>query len=55
MHQLCVSAFSLLFTHAAFAHEGHGLEGAHAHPSDAWGFLMLGLVVGLAVWFGRKK
>ncbi len=55
MHQLCVSMFSLLFTHMTFAHEGHGLEGAHSHPSDAWGFLMLGLVVGLAVWFSRKK
>ena len=55
MHHLSVSMFSLLFVHAAFAHEGHGLEGAHAHSSDAWGFLMLGFVVGLAVWFSRKK
>jgi hypothetical protein len=39
----------------AFAHEGHGLEGAHAHPSDVWGFLILGLVMVLALWFTRKK
>jgi hypothetical protein len=55
MHYICAYASTLLFTQFAFAHEGHGLEGAHAHPSDAWGFLMLGLVVGLAVWFSRKK
>ncbi len=55
MHYLCVFTISLWFTQVAIAHEGHGLEGAHSHPSDAWGFLMLGLVVGLAIWFSRKK
>lgn len=55
MHHLSVSMLFLLLTRVAFAHEGHGLEGVHSHPSDVWGFLMLGLVVVLAVWFGRKK
>ena len=55
MHYLSVSMFFLLLPQYVFAHEGHGLEGAHAHSSDAWGFLMLGLVVGLALWFSRKK
>lgn len=55
MHHLSVFTFTLMFTHAALAHEGHGLEGAHAHPSDSWGFLILGLLAGSAAWFSRKK
>jgi len=55
MRHICILMVSLGLASAALAHEGHGLVGAHAHPSDAWGFLMLGLVVGLAVWFSRKK
>jgi Zn-dependent protease with chaperone function len=55
MHHHSVLIAFLASANAALAHEGHGLEGAHSHPSDAWGFLMLGLVVGLALWFSRKK
>ncbi|MEY4507473.1 MAG: hypothetical protein RL297_2051 [Pseudomonadota bacterium] len=39
-------------TASAWAHEGHGLWGAHWHASDTLGFLAV--VVGLAVWFSRK-
>lgn len=39
-------------TNSAWAHEGHGLWGAHWHASDTLGFLAA--AVGLAVWFSRK-
>ncbi len=38
----------------AFAHEGHGLEGAsHWHATDTVGLLVLAVAVGLVVWFTR--
>jgi hypothetical protein len=55
MHHLCAFLTASFFINFAMAHEGHGLESAHSHASDVWGFVMLGLVVGLAVWFSRKK
>jgi hypothetical protein len=38
----------------ALAHEGHGLEGPHWHATDAWGFLIGVVAIGLAVWLRRK-
>jgi hypothetical protein len=55
MHLFRVLAIYTCLISLAIAHEGHGLEGAHSHPNDVWGFLALGLAVGLAVWFSRKK
>jgi len=43
-------------TSPAWAHEGHGLGGAHWHATDAWGFA-LALAIGAAAWWwwrGRK-
>ncbi len=38
----------------AFAHEGHGIEGAsHWHATDTVGLLVLAAVLGLVVWFTR--
>ena len=42
---------------AVFAHDGHGLSGAHWHATDTWGLV---LMVAVAVWIitgrpgGRK-
>ena len=38
---------------ATFAHEGHGMVGAHWHATDAWGFVALGLMVAVALWIAR--
>ena len=38
----------------AHAHEGHGLDGSHWHPTDALGFIAV-LVVVAAVWWVRRK
>ena len=38
---------------AALAHEGHGLPGAHWHATDAFGLLLVGALVGLAIWLSR--
>ena len=38
-----------------FAHEGHGLFGAHWHASDAWGFVVLAVLVAAAWWASRGK
>ena len=39
---------------SAWAHEGHGLEGSHAHATDAWGFLVTIAVLVAMIWMGRK-
>ncbi len=39
----------------AVAHEGHGLHGSHWHASDAWGFVVLGVVVAMVLWARRGK
>jgi hypothetical protein len=36
-----------------FAHENHGMQGAHWHATDAWGFVALGAMVALAIWLSR--
>jgi hypothetical protein len=45
----------LLGASSALAHEGHGLEGAHSHPSDVWGLMLMGLAMAFTAWFFRKK
>jgi hypothetical protein len=52
---LCVFVLLQGFAASAFAHEGHGLEGLHMHPSDLWGFAVFGFVVVLTAWLGFKK
>lgn len=41
---------------AAHAHPGHGiLHDVHWHASDAWGFVVVGVLAAAAIWyFGRK-
>jgi hypothetical protein len=40
----------------AFAHEGHGMEGAsHYHATDAWGFFAALAVIAAMWWLGRNK
>ena len=44
------AAALLLATPAAWAHEGHGLAGAHWHASDAFGLLLVGGLAALVFW-----
>jgi hypothetical protein len=39
----------------AFAHDGHGLSGAHWHATDTLGFVGLAAIVGVALWVTRRK
>ena len=39
---------------AAQAHEGHGLLGSHWHATDAFGFVAVAALVGVAIWMSRK-
>lgn len=49
-----LAAFATFFAATAQAHGGHGIgHEAHWHASDAWGFLLAGLVVAALLWFGR--
>ena len=36
-----------------FAHDVHGFEGSHWHASDAFGFALLAVAIGVSLWFGR--
>ena len=38
---------------SVFAHDGHGLVNAHWHATDAWGFVVLGVMLAVAVWLSR--
>jgi hypothetical protein len=50
-----IAIFSLLTgAGSAFAHEGHGLEGSHWHPTDVWGFIAMGALVALALWLSKR-
>jgi hypothetical protein len=40
---------------SAVAHDGHGLEGAHWHATDTWGWLAIAAVVALGLWWRRGK
>ena len=42
-----------LLSAKAGAHEGHGLQGAHWHPTDAWGFVALVSAIAVALWLSR--
>jgi len=44
-----------LMSSVAFAHDGHGLSGAHWHATDSWGWLVLAVVVAAAVCLARRK
>jgi hypothetical protein len=48
---------SLLLSKPAFAHEGHGLWGAHFHTEELWGFAILAIAVvaAVAVAFKNRK
>jgi hypothetical protein len=53
MHKLLIT-LPLLNGLTAWAHEGHGLEGPHAHATDALGFVVAVVVVAAMIWTGRK-
>jgi hypothetical protein len=55
LRRLFASIGTALASGAALAHEGHGLEGAHWHATDAWGWVALAAVVAAAIWFARRK
>ncbi|MGR4869532.1 hypothetical protein ACIPRI_11775 [Variovorax sp. LARHSF232] len=38
----------------AWAHDGHGLGGAHWHATDAAIFIAAIAAAGVALWLGRK-
>jgi hypothetical protein len=52
----CIRLLSLLPS-LAFAHEGHGIEGAsHYHATDVWGFVSIAVAAAVVWWFtGRDK
>ena len=44
----------LLSSLSAWAHEGHGLEGSHAHATDTLGFVMAIVAIAAMIWTGRQ-
>lgn len=54
-HRLMILVCSALHHLGTWAHEGHGLQGAHWHATDALGFVAA-VGVGLIAWyFGHRK
>ena len=46
----------LCFIPSAWAHDGHGVSGLHAHATDAWGLVVgLTLAATLALWLRGRK
>ena len=43
----------LMSAGSVFAHEGHGLGGAHWHATDVLGFVVVAVLAAVA-WFKRK-
>ena len=51
-----LTALLLLAAGAAHAHSGHGaVQEGHWHASDTFGFLMVAVLAGLAIWFSGRK
>ena len=53
-HHHLVAAATTFAATLAHAHDGHGLAGAHWHASDAWGFVVIALLVGGVLWMRGK-
>jgi hypothetical protein len=49
-----ITCWPLLIATSSFAHDGHGLQGAHWHASDAWGFVA-GVAAVAIGWFLAKR
>ena len=55
MKKLLVAATLTSAASLAAAHDGHGMDLAHWHATDAWGFVLLGVVAGVYFWIRRGK
>jgi hypothetical protein len=55
LRRSAASLAAALGSSAAFAHDGHGLAGAHWHATDSWGWLALAVAIAAAVWTARRK
>ena len=51
--RLLAAAPALCIALPAFAHDGHGLAGAHWHATDAFGWVVLAGLVAVAIWLSR--
>ena len=51
-----IAALLLLAAGAVHAHPGHGAAQAwHWHATDIFGFLLVGALAALAIWFSGRK
>jgi hypothetical protein len=51
---LLVPLVVLNFSDYALAHSNHGLSDSHWHATDAWGFVVLSVLVVVAIWLSRR-
>ena len=52
--QLIVTCAGLSGARVVFAHDGHGLPGAHWHATDTLGFVAVAAMIAVAIWLSRK-
>ena len=45
----------LLATSAVHAHPGHGALQAHSHATDVYGFVVVVVLAGAAIWLSRSE
>jgi hypothetical protein len=55
MKKLLLAAALTQAASLAAAHEGHGMDFAHWHATEVWGFLAMGVAVALVLWLRRGK
>jgi len=50
-----VAGATLFLSAPVFAHGGHGMADAHWHASDTLGFLLVGGLTALVIWWSRGE
>jgi hypothetical protein len=55
MNRLLAAAIFSSAAPLVAAHDGHGIDFAHWHATDVWGFMALGVVAALVVWMRRGQ
>ena len=54
IRSLTAGTLVYLYAGVALAHDGHSQHASHWHATDLWGFVVVGALLAVAAWRGRK-